>query len=171
MSPDQRDHDQRNSNGGSPFSVQVSAKVTERFWSRVNVRGPDECWLWTGAVLGYGHGQLHIRGKIWLAHRLAYALVHGTDSIVGRVVRHACDVPRCCNVAHLAVGTAQDNVRDRVERNRSASKLTPEQVREIAGCGGRQADVAARFGVSQATVSVIRSGGNWSHVTGIARTG
>ncbi|KKN14741.1 hypothetical protein LCGC14_0992940 [marine sediment metagenome] len=26
--------------------------MMERFWSRVDMRGPDECWLWQGLLDG-----------------------------------------------------------------------------------------------------------------------
>ena len=54
------------------------------------------------------------------------------------VVRHTCDNKLCINPDHLVLGTHNDNVQDRVNRNRSAkgenngrAKLTVEQVKEI----------------------------------------
>lgn len=45
-----------------------------------------------------------------------------------------------------------------------AAKLTAEQVREIRRAAGSQREVAALFGVAQATVWAIRSGKLWEHV-------
>ena len=142
------------------------ADSVAHFWSKVDRRGPNDCWLWT-ASLSNGYGQIRLAGRSYLAHRLSYERAHGPGSAAGLVVRHKCDVRRCCNSAHLEIGTIADNVADRVARGRSAAKLTPEQARDIATCGGRQADVAARFRITQGAVSLIRRGRIWAHVTGL----
>ena len=42
------------------------------FWSKVDVKGPDECWLWKGASGGrYGQAYLPNHRKAG-AHRLAF---------------------------------------------------------------------------------------------------
>jgi hypothetical protein len=43
-------------------------------------------------------------------------------------------------------------------------KLTEAKVREILTCGGLDTPTAARFGVSQVTVTRIRAGKAWRHV-------
>jgi hypothetical protein len=45
--------------------------IEERFWSRVDVRGPDECWPWMAATVK-GYGQLSVMGRNEYAHRIAY---------------------------------------------------------------------------------------------------
>lgn len=57
-----------------------------------------------------------------LIHRAVYCDAHGLplSAIDGLVIRHTCDNPRCINPLHLVKGTHQDNVRDRVERGRTA---------------------------------------------------
>lgn len=157
-----RAHELRAVTGPRPFSGEVCA----RFWSKVDKGDGSGCWLWVASTTS-GYGQIGVDGDVLLAHRIAYEMTHGIGSAAGLVVRHRCDVRRCCRPDHLVIGTNADNVADRVERGRSASKLTPEQAREIATCGGRQSAVAARFGVTQGTVSQIRNGRTWSHVTGI----
>jgi DNA-binding Xre family transcriptional regulator len=44
--------------------------------------------------------------------------------------------------------------------------LTPEQVLEIYRADGTQQEIADRFGMSRANVSLIKSGKQWPHVTG-----
>lgn len=46
------------------------------------------------------------------------------------------------------------------------AKLTDAQVIEIRSCGGRQVDVASKFGVYPSVISRIRAGKVWKHVKG-----
>lgn len=121
--------------------------IGDRFWKKVRRAGPDECWPWTAATSGYGHGRFKIGGKLYSAHRVAYVLAGGEipesrmhRSYHGAVVRHTCDNPACCNPSHLETGEQIDNVRDMMERGRhryarSGTVATP------ADCSGSKADV------------------------------
>lgn len=114
------------------------------FWSRVDVRAPNECWLWKGARISTGYGNFGGGSKPnrWarLSHRTAYELTYGPLHDLDCL--HTCDNPPCCNPAHLAAGTAKANARDMVDKGRchsrgkpgednGAAKLTAEQVLEI----------------------------------------
>lgn len=94
--------------------------TVRRFWAKVD--RTQDCWLWTAEVNNQGYGRFNLWGddsrERVLAHRLAYTLYTG-DDIGDQVVRHDCDTPRCCNPAHLRIGTQADNMRDAVERNRA----------------------------------------------------
>jgi hypothetical protein len=74
----------------------------ERFWVRVEVGAEDECWLWTGPPLRYGHGQVGIGARTVGAHRVAYELQVG-DIPEGMHLHHTCCVPACVNPAHLVL--------------------------------------------------------------------
>ncbi len=139
-----------------------------RFWSRVKTDQDFHCWEWTGqkSARGYGRYAGH------MAHRLAYELVNGPIAD-GLVMRHKCDNPSCCNPKHLVPGTSKQNAQDAVLRDRSSrgvrngrSKLSVDQVRHILRNPEhlRVRDLASKFGVSPATVSLIRSGERWSHL-------
>lgn len=87
----------------------------QRFWSKVAIRGEDECWLWRASVLkSDGYGQF---GSGKRAHRVAFELSGGTYEN-GPLVLHTCDVRLCCNPAHLYAGTHARNMVDAVERGR-----------------------------------------------------
>jgi hypothetical protein len=98
----------------------------------VDTRGgdPDVCWPWTGALGGRDNerGYFSVGGVKWLAHRLVYTLVHG-EIPAGQVVRHKCDNPVCCNIAHMELGSQSDNENDKYKRDRSG--LPVATVREI----------------------------------------
>lgn len=81
------------------------------FWSRVDVRGPDECWPWMNAKTPNGYGTVYFGGRMVGAHRVSWELTHGPIPD-GLFVLHHCDNPPCCNPAHLFTGTHTDNVRD-----------------------------------------------------------
>ena len=88
---------------------------THRFWSRVLISDPNECWVWTGSRRGDSYGQLYIGGKHRATHRVAHYLA---TLCWPPVVRHRCDNRVCCNPHHLEGGTQTDNMRDVVERGR-----------------------------------------------------
>lgn len=148
--------------------------LAERFWEKVDKRGPDECWLWTAATNEAGYGVMRPEGRrtgpTVKAHRVSLALA-GVD-VAGRVVRHRCDNPPCVNPAHLELGTQIQNVGDMVRRGRVAhgsmrSRLTEDDVRAIrarAAAGDLMRVIAADFGISRPTVSRIVNRKGWLHV-------
>lgn len=81
---------------------------------------------------------------------------------------HRCDNPPCVNPAHLFLGTNQDNVDDRVSKDRTLrgmrhpqAKLTTEQIEELRrlrSTGWLQREIAAHFGVTPKCVGLILSG-------------
>src|SRR5690348_6874526 len=91
--------------------------LEERLWDHVEIGTPDECWLWQGETNGtYGRVRNH-RGPSWSSHRLAWRLTFGAIP-EGLCVLHKCDVPLCCNPAHLFLGTLLDNNRDMFAKGR-----------------------------------------------------
>lgn len=98
---------------GDPLKVRLSPE--EKFWRKVDIRGPDECWPWTagGNMADGGYGWFRPEGVGWLAHRFAYELLVGPIP-EGLTIDHtchnrdlscvggrACPHRRCCNPAHL----------------------------------------------------------------------
>jgi hypothetical protein len=134
-----------------------------RFDANIDRVTEAPCWVWTGGMnrTGYGSIDLAHYGES-LAHRYAYVRAHGPIP-PGLFVRHLCGVPRCVNPEHLAVGTAQDNSNDEIERRRQLvtywnSKLTATDIVAIRRLGERvikQSVIAELFGIRPHTVSNI----------------
>ncbi len=145
------------------------------FWARCH---PEEsgCLIRRGTRTEFGYVMAGYQGKMWLAHRLAWTLAHGSIP-EGMKVLHRCDNPPCCNPEHLFLGTLSDNIQDCIAKGRyythlgekhPRAKLTSSQVKEI-----RKAFVpylvtrkmlAERFGVSASTIKAALCGQNWGHV-------
>ncbi|MCA1694243.1 MAG: HNH endonuclease [Actinobacteria bacterium] len=114
---------------GQPRSAATRAKISshriplaERFWSKVDRRGPDACWPWLAPLLKTGYGQISFGGnRTGLAHRVSWELAYGPIPN-GITIDHHChnidpDCPggvckhrRCVNPAHLRLRTLSDNV-------------------------------------------------------------
>lgn len=94
--------------------------VPERFWEKVQIQGPSECWPWQGAVfqIGMGYGQFQFEGRPHSAHRIAWLLTKGPIPAGSRVLHH-CDNPPCCNPVHLFIGSNADNMKDMASKGRA----------------------------------------------------
>lgn len=129
--------------------------------------------------IGLGYASTSRQGKTYWMHRVVYCEYHNVplSSIVGKVVRHTCDNPRCIEPEHLVVGTHQDNMDDMSKRDRQAkgetqgtSKLITSQILEIRALyipRSKHADqraLAKIYGVDQTTIGRIVRKEHWSHV-------
>lgn len=143
-----------------------------RFWK--NVDKTDGCWNWTGTRTDKGYGRFKTSTKNWRAHRLSYEM-HCGPIPEGMQVLHECDNPSCVRPDHLFLGTNADNMADKCAKGREAhvgvkgvqhpkAKLTEDDVRTIRSMRGTLREAATRFGVSQTTISDIRSRRCWSHI-------
>jgi hypothetical protein len=146
--------------------------LAERFWERVDVAGPDDCWEWKLSCFESGYGQWKVKPKNLRVHRVAYELSKG-EIPDGLYVCHTCDNPPCCNPNHLWLGSNTDNQRDCIEKGRKVSptgeghgmaKLTAENVASIRAAHPRNTtrSLALRFDVSQSQIRRIVTRTNWS---------
>jgi hypothetical protein len=153
--------------------------LPERFWAKVDRRGPDDCWEWTGTKTRKGYGQIRVAGHNMQAHRVSYELNVGPIT-AGLFACHRCDNPPCVNPGHLFLGTAADNSSDMVARGRtraggyfakgsarSNAKLTEHDVITILerlARGDSHSTLGRRFGIAPSLISGIATGKRWRHV-------
>lgn len=142
--------------------------LPDRFWEKVDRRGPDDCWLWQ-ATKRNGYGAIKVSGQMVQAHRVALMMATGpfADDLY---VCHRCDNKLCVNPAHLFLGSHEDNMRDMRHKRRAVSgerhsntTLTEAQVLEIRSAPPtiRHDDLARQYGVASGTISKIRNGKSW----------
>lgn len=157
-----------------PKGVLSHESRLRHFWERVKKDCPGGCWEWTGCRMnGRQHyGGLYLNRRKIGAHVFSFEL-HHRPLKPGEIVRHSCDNQACVFPGHLLAGSVDQNVADRVERNRSRNvigeehgnaKLTETIVRTIRASTESQRTLAKRFGVSQSLISQVRSGLVWSHI-------
>jgi hypothetical protein len=123
-----------------------------------------------------GYGKMSVDYKKVYVHRWIYCRHNKLklEDIAGKIVRHTCDNTSCINPEHLILGSHQDNVADRVARNRSFSpagelhprrKLTTDQVAEIrvllSKPGSRYKVIAKVYGISEKAVGNIFNHVSW----------
>lgn len=117
------------------------------------------CWEWQNKRDRYGYGIFKLGGKSLKAHRYSFQ-THNEFFDKKLHVLHRCDNPCCVNPEHLFLGTNLDNIRDKMQKNRTRTKykkLTDEEKRVIVDLlkTTSVADVAKQFSVNIRTVSKL----------------
>jgi hypothetical protein len=100
--------------------------LAERLWRRVQLGGPDDCWLWLGAHNGNGYGVIQRAGRAssqTYVHRVAWELERGPIP-GGLEVDHLCRTRGCVNVRHLALVTHAENNRRGMTRSALNARKT-----------------------------------------------
>lgn len=86
-----------------------------RFLSKISVG--DGCHEWAAGRFSAGYGAFSLGGRQQKAHRVMWMLHYG-EIPSGMYICHHCDNPPCCRIDHLYLGTAQDNMSDKMARGR-----------------------------------------------------
>ncbi len=156
----------------------IDSKATKRFWSKVDKRRKDECWNWLAACGSHGnYGSFGLAGQgTFYTHRIAWKLATGQDPGDLKVLHH-CDNGKCVNPSHLFLGTQVDNIQDMVLKKRQrgdhrpgekcpTSKLKDADVIAIRESRKKYAlaELAEKYNVCQATISLICNRRTWRHV-------
>lgn len=158
----------------------MDERTLNRFWSKVAIGGPDECWPWLKSKSN-GYGQFKVGGAYVRAPRFSLMLKLGRELRSDEVARHHCDNPTCVNPRHLIEGSHQDNIRDAVSRGRMTgphsdrkgeanprARMTSEMVialrKERATTGATYASLADKYGLSPSSIRSAIIGERWQHV-------
>ena len=128
------------------------------------------CWIWLSTLHPGGYGRVCAGKTPFFAHRVSYELKYGAIP-AGMMALHHCDVRCCVNPDHIFVGTQQDNMTDKVRKNRQAkgsghgnAKLTEDQARAIKCSQESSIKLAKRIGYSASMIREIKNGNLWKHL-------
>lgn len=158
------------------YIITYSDHDVKRFWAKVDKSG--DCWLWTAFTLkGYGKFSLsRVDGvqKNLRAHRMSWEL-HFGEIPEGLSVLHSCDTPGCVRPDHLFLGTHQDNMDDKVLKNRqyiptgvlnASAKLDGDMVLCIRKYASlfTQKQLGEFFNVSRQTIGIVIHNIGWNHL-------
>jgi DNA-binding transcriptional regulator YiaG len=136
--------------------------------AHANYPDRDWCLIWPFSRDKHGRGQINFDGEHW-AHRLMCKVVHGEPPTPKHTAAHECGCGHdgCVNPHHLAWKTQAENLEDcrkhgTLVRHHGGNvrRLVPEQVKAIREARGfqTQCQLAAKFGVSEGTISDIWHG-------------
>jgi HNH endonuclease len=145
-------------------------RPTKEITYTVDEHGCHICTSHASSTWGYFNVQ--INGKRRYLHRVLYAEKFG-EIKEGTIIRHTCDNPRCINLDHLVEGTHTDNMRDRMDRGRTArgernrgAILTEQQVLDIFNnCTNSPKELGLKYNVTPTTIRDIKIGKTWKHLT------
>ena len=157
-----------------PIPVLTQQQISN-FEAKIERSDAEGCWTWTGCRMNNGYGQVRLKNKAYLAHRVAYSVYVG-EIPEGMQILHACDNGHrgCVAPHHLRPGTQAENQRQmaatgkRKGERHHLAKLTDDDVRAIrAEYVPRvvtQRFLAKKYGVSHAAIGLIVLGKNWPHI-------
>ena len=144
-------------------------KDIDRFMNKIK-KLPNGCWEWQKTKHADGYGKFFYKSRHWGAHRWIYEYTYGPTDLF---ICHKCDNPSCVNPAHLFTGTHQDNMRDKVSKNRQSkgevagrAKITEQDAIYIKYNSDNLTcdDLAIKFNLSPSAINHIRKGRNWKHI-------
>lgn len=88
----------------------------ERLWSKVEKRGPEECWLWKGAISGNGGATMVVAGRTRSPRKVLWEITRGVRPPKNRHVEVTCGTSLCLNPAHLLYETIEEKFWRQVQK-------------------------------------------------------
>jgi len=137
----------------------------------------EECVEWPfGRRGGYGLTTLTPCTGATGAHVAACVLTRGPRPTPSHQAAHSCGNQSCVNPRHLRWATAKQNEADKkfhgtqqAGEKHYRSQITNAEALSIAGDTRAYKEIAAATGASLSVVKQIKSGSNWSSITGIEK--
>ena len=143
----------------------------ERFNEKYIINEDTGCWEYTGHINQSGYGVFRGNDSKWTeAHRFSFEYHKGPIK-KGLVCCHSCNNRKCCNPEHLRQDTQSNNLIDMSYQNTNPTqRLTVEDVISIKKAQeqyyrGQNLDLAKLYNVSPVTISSIKRGITWSHIS------
>ena len=141
-------------------------QLIDRFWAKVQ-KG-EGCWEWQASLNPKGYGIFKFRRQSQASSRVAWILTNG-EIPEGLHVLHDCHNAKCCNPAHLHLGTNLQNHQEKAEAGRGRKReLPPDTVAVIKAdldAGHFPATVAKKFNSNRTTVNLIKHGAYYGTTT------
>jgi hypothetical protein len=113
----------------------------DRFYNKIETIDDGcnkDCWKINVHNDSDGYPVFSINGHPYRSNRFMYQIHHPDENILNMFICHSCDNPWCVNPDHLWSGTAYENNRDKINKNRHPhgnnhpnTKFTDEQVKEM----------------------------------------
>ena len=159
----------------------ITQQDVDRFWTKVDVQGEDDCWQWQLTKTTTGYGLFAAGGTLHRCSRFAYQHRNGVLNSYhlpkGMRITNKCENKMCCNPKHMKQFTHQD-VFDKmrtegkivVGSKHRMSKLQEVDIQRIRaryqkGCAIHGlAAIAKDYDVTQGCIRDIIIRKTWRHV-------
>ena len=138
----------------------------------IDMRGPNDCWVWTGAWGGRKRDRrpyFMARGRRTMAYRWCWELVYGETLSDDVLILHKCDNGGwpigCTNPNHLRKGSNAENMAEMSERQRHGLPATVVRaIRRLLAAGQTEIEIARIYGLTRETVSAIKTKRAYKHL-------
>lgn len=164
-------HYMRKRNNGDPAIARRPPNGSTQKWLdevALNLAS-DDCLPFPFSIGSHGYGAAMADGENICSHVYVCTKKHGPKPSEDCEAIHSCRMKICVNWRHLRWGTHTENMRDKLRDGTSLrgeshplACLSREDVLKIRGMPGKQAEIGDLFGVSQQTVSDIKSRRRWA---------
>lgn len=138
-----------------------SRRHESKVWNGVN------CLEWIASFKGVYPQMFHCN-ETRPAHVVSCSIANNNVRLKSKEVRHLCGFSRCVEPKHLAFGTTQDQVKDKILHGTISSVLKADQVNEIrklySAGDVSQNQLAAKYGVSSSCINNIVLKKSWRHL-------